>query len=283
MSVSGLRVRFWGVRGSIACGGGDYCRYGGNTSCIELRLGDRLVILDAGTGLRRLGVALDTPLDVDIFLTHTHVDHIQGIPFFGPLFDPESDIRIHAGNQGYERTLEEVLHDYMAAPLFPIPPSVFSAKVDYRCFLSGSSFELGDDIVVRTARLNHPNGATGYRFDYQGRSFCYVTDTEHVPGEPDQGILELIEGADLMVYDRTFTDEEFPQFVGWGHSTWQEAVRLCNAANVGRLIVTHHDPNHDDEFLDEVAEAAGAAREGTVLAREGLEVSLPPDGGFHYR
>ena len=283
MSVSGMRVRFWGVRGSIACGGDDYSRYGGNTSCIELRLGDRLVILDAGTGLRPLGAALGAPLDVDIFLTHTHVDHIQGIRFFRPLFDPTSDVRFHAGNLDYEHTLEEVLHGYMMPPLFPVPPSVFSAKVDYRCFLSGSSFELGDGIAVRTARLNHPDGATGYRFDYQGRSFCYVTDTEHVPGEPDQRILELIEGADLVVYDCTFTDEEFPQFVGWGHSTWQEAVRLCDAANVERLIVTHHDPSHDDQFLDEVARAASAAREGTLLAREGLEVSLPEDGGFRDR
>jgi phosphoribosyl 1,2-cyclic phosphodiesterase len=121
-----------------------------------------------------------------------------------------------------------------------------------------------------TAPLNHPNGATGYRIDFGGRSLCYVNDTEHVEGRLDRNILELIDGADLVIYDSTYTDEEFPKYRNWGHSTWQEGVRLCDKAGAEQLVIFHHDPSHDDAFMDEVAKAAEAARPGTLVAHEGL-------------
>lgn len=280
-----MRVRFWGVRGSIACAGAAWSRYGGNTSCVEVRCGDRPVILDAGTGLRRLGVALQGAVDVDLLLTHTHVDHIEGIPFFRPLFNPASRVRIHAGHLPDWHPLEEVLAGYMAPPLFPVPPSIFTAKVSYHVFeLDRAEVpNLGPDIGVVAARLNHPNGATGYRITYGGRSVCYVTDTEHTLGKPDPNVVELVRGADLMIYDATFTDEEFPRFVGWGHSTWQEGVRLCDEAGVKRLIVFHHDPNHDDAFMDQVAAEVERARPGSIVAREGMEVHLPPGDAIDIR
>lgn len=265
-------LRFWGVRGSIACPGPDYARYGGNTSCIEVRCGPHLLILDAGTGLRELGNSLngDAPLEADILLTHTHVDHITGIPFFAPFFDQRNRLRLWAGHLLPQRMLHEVLNKYMADPLFPVPTSIFGANVTFHDFEAGEVIAPRPDLSLRTAALNHPNGATGYRLDYNGRSVCYVTDTEHEPGKPDRNILGLIEGAQLLIYDCSYTDEEFPRYKTWGHSTWQEGARLCDAAGVERLVIFHHDPSHDDTTMDGIAAAAEAARPGTIVAKEGL-------------
>ncbi|MFQ5467722.1 MAG: MBL fold metallo-hydrolase, partial [Kiloniellaceae bacterium] len=129
-------------------------------------------------------------------------------------------------------------------------------------------------VNLRTAPLNHPNGATGYRIEYDGRSLCYVTDTEHVPGSPDRAVLDLIKDADTVIYDCTYTDDEFPKYISWGHSTWQEGVRLCDRAGVGRLVVFHHDPSHDDGIMDRIAAAAEAARPGTIVARDGMVLKI---------
>jgi phosphoribosyl 1,2-cyclic phosphodiesterase len=265
-------VRFWGVRGSIPCPGPDYVRYGGNTSCVEIRCGDRLLIFDGGTGLRALGKDLEpqAPLDADLFFSHTHFDHVSGLPFFKPLFGAANRFRLWAGHLLPGRSLREVLCDMMVAPLFPVPIEAFAAETSYRDFEAGETLHPQPGIVLRTARLNHPNGATGYRIDHAGKSLCYVTDTEHVPGRPDPNILALIQGADLVIYDGTYTDAEFPKFASWGHSTWQEGVRLAEAAGAGRLVVFHHDPGHDDAFMDQVAAEAERARPGTIVAREGL-------------
>lgn len=268
-------VKFWGTRGSIACPGPTYQRYGGNTSCLEVRCDGHLLAFDAGTGVRRLGhhlaeeAANGDGIEGDLFLTHTHHDHIIGLPFFVPMFDPRNRFRLWAGHLQPKRSLHEVLSKFMAPPLFPVPPTIFAANVSYHDFLAGEILEPRPGIRLRTAPLNHPNGATGYRIDYAGKSICYVTDTEHVDGALDRSILELVEGADLMIYDSSYTDEEYPRFKGWGHSTWQEGMRLCEAAGVGRLVIFHHDPSHDDDFMDRVAEAADKARPGTLVAQEG--------------
>ena len=266
-------VRFWGVRGSIAAPGPATARYGGNTSSIEVRCGARLILFDAGTGLRTLGNRLvaEAPLDADIFFTHTHFDHICGLPFFKPFFQPQNGFRLWAGHLGAGITLQRVLREFMAAPLFPVPPEVFKARMEYRDFPGGDTLTPAPGIVVRTAVLNHPDGATGYRIEYGGKSVCYVTDTEHVPGIPDRNVLALIGGADIVIYDCMYTDEEYAEsYVGWGHSTWQEAVRLCKPAGVKQLVVFHHDPDHDDDRLDAIAREVAAALPGAVLAREGM-------------
>ncbi|MFA7430042.1 MAG: MBL fold metallo-hydrolase, partial [Rhodospirillaceae bacterium] len=141
-------------------------------------------------------------------------------------------------------------------------------------FSVGEVLEFGPDVKVRTAPLNHPNGATGYRIEHAGVSMCYVTDTEHVPGKPDPNILGLIEGADLVIYDCTYTDEEFPDRAGWGHSTWQEGVRLCRAASVKRLAIFHHDPDHDDTFMEHVEDEARNTWVGALVARDNMELTL---------
>ena len=270
-------VHFHGVRGTIACPGGEYIRYGGNTSCIEVRCGPHLVILDAGTGLRPLGVELmrNGKIECDLLLSHTHLDHIAGLPFFLPLFTKGNSVNLWAGHlAGQQENLKQVIKRMMAAPLFPVPIEALAAKIDFRDFEAGTSIALKPGLTVRTAPLNHPNGATGYRVDFAGHSLCYVTDTEHEEARMDRNILELIDGADLVIYDSTYTDEEFPKYRNWGHSTWQEGVRLCDKAGVDRLVLFHHDPSHDDSFMDGIARDAEAARPGTVVAREGLVLKI---------
>jgi len=274
--ASDFAVRFWGVRGSIACSGPRTARYGGNTSSLEVRCGGRLLLFDAGTGLRYLGNTLmkDGPLDADLFLTHTHFDHVCGLPFFRPFFDPKNRWRLWAGHLGEGMTLRRVLGEFMMAPLFPVPPQVFRARMEYREFKGGETLTPGPGIALRTATLNHPDGATGYRVDYGGRSLCYLTDTEHVPGAPDRNILGLIAGADLVIYDSMYTDSEYDSYVGWGHSTWQEGVRLCRTAGAKRLAVFHHDPEHDDDMLDGIARELEKELPGSVVAKDGLFLEL---------
>lgn len=277
MTTDRLSVTFWGVRGSIACPGPATAGYGGNTACLEIRAGNKLLIFDAGTGLKPFGGALAKQggaLDVDWFFTHTHFDHIQGIPFFSPLYDRRNRFRLRAGHLMPEMNLKQVLSEMMSAPLFPIPIGIFAAQIEFADFRAGETHDLGGGVVVKTAPLNHPNRATGYRVEVGKKAICYVTDTEHVPGRLDTNVLKLIEGADIVVYDSTYTDEEYPAHVGWGHSTWQEGVRLVEKAGAKRLAIYHHDPDHDDAFMDKVAAEAEKMRPGTFVAREGTTISV---------
>jgi len=246
-------VRFWGVRGSIACPGSQFARYGGNTSCIEVRCGGRLLIFDGGTGLRPLGLELkrEQPLDADLFFTHTHLDHIVGIPFFMPLFDPVNTFRLWAGHLGPTGSMRQVLCTMMTAPLFPVPPEIFTASTSYIDFAAGEALAPQPGVTLRTAHLNHPNGA----------------------GRLDGTIVDLVHGADIFIYDSTYTEEEFPRYVGWGHSTWQEGIRLAEAAGVGQFVAFHHDPSHDDEFMDRVAADVARRRAGSLVAHEGLTLT----------
>ncbi len=265
-------VRFWGVRGSIPCPGGDVVRYGGNTSCLEIRCGSYLLILDAGTGLRMFDRSRngDGPLDIDICFTHTHLDHICGWPYFASLLDPENEINIWCGNLIPDHNIEEVLSGLLSEPFMPVENKGIRARLEYRDFTAGETLHPRPGVTLRTALLNHPQRATGYRVEFGGKSICYITDTEHKPGEPDKNILGLIEGADVVIYDSTYPDEEFPAHVNWGHSTWQEGVRLSNAANVAQFVVFHHDPDHNDDFMDGIESDIGKTRPGSLVAREGL-------------
>ncbi len=281
--ADGLKVRFWGVRGSISCSGAEYTRYGGNTSCLEVTAGGRRLIFDAGTGIRTLGreLARQAPLDIDIYFTHTHLDHISGLTFFEPLFERRNSVRMWAGHLEEPYTLKKVVGHLMQAPLYPVSLEVFQASVAFQEFKSGQTLSCGEAVSMRTAPLNHPNGATGYRIEHGGKSICYITDTEHREGKRDETIVELCRGADVMIYDSSYTDAEYPRYRGWGHSTWQEGVRIADAAGVGTLAIFHHDPSHDDAFMDGVAREAAIARPGTVpsglprviVAHEGLTLA----------
>ncbi len=267
-------LRFWGVRGTIACPGPQFARYGGNTSCIEVQCGDYRFILDGGTGLRPLGeylLAEGKPFDLDLYLTHTHLDHIAGLPFFPPMFKAGNKIRILCGHlHDSDEKLRDVIVRMTAAPLFPVPLEAFSANLEFIDFHSGDTLRPRPGVTIRTAPLNHPNGATAYRIEFDGRSICYVTDCEHTEGGPDQPLIDFIRGTDIFIYDSTFTDDEYPNFQGWGHSTWQEGVRLAKAAEVGQFVVFHHAPEHPDEKMDAIADAAHAAFQRSIVAREGM-------------
>jgi len=271
VTVADFYVKFWGVRGSIPAPSPNTVRYGGNTSCLEIRCGERLLIFDAGTGLRYLGnTLLGKPLDADIYLTHTHFDHVCGLPFFIPAFVPGNKLRLWAGHLLPEHTVRHVLTELMMAPLFPVPPEIFKADVAYNDFHAGDTLQPGPGIAIRTAPLNHPNRSTGFRIEFEGKSICYLTDTEHSPDGLDQNILQLIGGADIVVYDSMYTEGEYRTRMGWGHSTWEEGAKLCRAAGVKTFVVFHHDPDHDDAFMDKLAADVAAAYPGSVVASEGL-------------
>ncbi len=267
-------MRFWGVRGTVPCPQIDRLRYGGNTSCIEVRCGAARLIFDAGTGLRMLGNELAAAADhrpTHLFFSHTHIDHIAGLPFFRPAYSSRNHFEFWAGHlRQHGLTLQDVLKQLMQPPLFPVPLDIMHACVSFHDFSPGEVLEPFDDVRLRTLALNHPGGSTGYRIEFAGRSMCIVTDVEHRAGTLDQSVVDFIRGSDIVVYDCTYTDEEYERFVGWGHSTWQEGVRLCEAAGAGRLVAFHHDPEHDDAFLDEVAQALARARPGSLVAAEGL-------------
>jgi phosphoribosyl 1,2-cyclic phosphodiesterase len=265
-----LAVKFWGVRGSIACPSPEHVVYGGNTSCLEVFAGDQRIILDAGTGIRGLGEEFvrDKVTRGTLLLTHSHWDHINGFPFFAPVFAPNNEFGIYAGHLVNSGGIEQVLSSQMAFPLFPVPFQALQAKLRFVDFHAGESWTLGEGVKIITAPLNHPSGATGYRIECGGKSLVYVTDTEHVIGKPDQNVLKLIEGADLVIYDCTYTDDEFPAKIGWGHSTWQEGVRLCKMAGVRQLAIFHHDPIHDDDFMSRLEAEARGVWNGTLVARE---------------
>ncbi|MBL8630992.1 MAG: MBL fold metallo-hydrolase [Rhodospirillaceae bacterium] len=275
MSVA---VKFWGVRGSIACPSPQHVVYGGNTSCLEIYAGDHRIILDAGTGIRNLGFEFikDGVKKGVLMLTHSHWDHINGFPFFGPAFMANSQFTIFAGHLSDVGGIENVLANQMANPTFPVPLAALQAQLTYEDFKAGANWTMDGGVVVKTAPLNHPNGSTAYRIEHGGKSVCYVTDTEHIIGKPDETVLSLIEGADIVVYDCTYTDAEFKAKVGWGHSTWQEGVRLCKQAGVKQLAIFHHDPDHNDDFMRQVEIDARAMWDGTIVAREQMILTPGP-------
>jgi phosphoribosyl 1,2-cyclic phosphodiesterase len=272
--ASDMEVQFWGVRGSIACPDPELARYGGNTSCVEVRCGDSLLILDAGTGLRGLGrslVAGGEAVRANILLSHCHIDHIIGLPFFAPCHIPTTSLRLWAGHLS---PLATALRQMMSEPLFPIGFESFKAAVELHDFCVGDVLTPAPGVTVRTAALNHPGGATGYRIEYGASSLAYITDTEHRPGELDRNVLSLAAGVDLMIYDSTYTDEAWPAHVGWGHSSWQQGVRLAGRAKVKTLALFHHNPEHNDAVLDRLAEQAHAQFPGTIVAAEGMRLRL---------
>jgi phosphoribosyl 1,2-cyclic phosphodiesterase len=271
-----VKVTFWGVRGSIACPGSTYARYGGNTSCVEVVAGGQSLIFDAGTGIRMLGKSLQKrgAKTATLFFSHTHWDHICGFPFFAPAYDPSFKLEVHGGHLQDNGGIRAALAGQMIAPNFPVPIDIMRSALSFHDFSAGSSRKLGPDVTLHTTKLNHPNGATGYRVESGGASVCYITDTEHVPGKPDANILALIAGADLVIYDCTYSDEEFPSKVGWGHSTWQEGVRLCKQAGAKKLMIFHHDPDHNDTVMDQVAKHAKKMWAGATVAKEGTSMDV---------
>ncbi len=276
--MSALKVRFWGVRGSIASPGAATAGVGGNTSCVEVRCGDEVLVLDAGTGMRGLGAQLmgEGISTVSLLLSHTHWDHIQGLPFFVPIYLPGTAIAV-VGSGSAEQTLEQTLAHQMTAPVFPVRLEELPSRLGYRTMRSGERIHVGDARIT-AVKLNHPGGVFAYRIDYRGRSVVYATDTEHYACV-DPMLRDLAQGADLLIYDSQYTEEEYrgdagPSKVGWGHSTYVAGAELAAAANVGTYVLFHHDPSRDDAGVAEIERRARGLFAPSVAAREGMTFDL---------
>ena len=273
-----MRVRLWGVRGSTPTPERQNARYGGNTSCVEVRPHNgTLIILDCGSGLRALGKSLlaefgDRALQAYIFLTHFHWDHIQGIPFFLPLYRKGNIFLFHSKlRRGSE--LQQTIEGQMVNPYFPVDMSAMGAQRHF--------FDLGEGpikisgAVITSSPLNHPQGSVGYRIEADGCVLVLATDTE--PGSPlhDRAVRALAQDADLLLYDSQYTPQQSQgEKKGWGHSTWQEGVRIAQERGVKRLVLFHHDPDSDDAYVDSLVGRARKEFPNTIGAAEGLEFCL---------
>ena len=278
MEEDTFRVHFWGTRGSVPVSGSQYARFGGNTSCVEMQCGNHTLIFDAGSGFRPCGMAMlgSGVSDVDLFFTHSHYDHIIGLPFFKPMYYPNLRLTAWSGHLAGKMTTDEMMHDFVRPPWFPVELEVCRSRIIARDFRANDVLRPRPGIVMRTGNLNHPGGCIGYRVEFGGRVVAYITDTEHVPGELDQNVLELIANADLVIYDCTYTDEDMAMFKGYGHSTWQQGIRLCEAAGAKRLALYHHDPSRTDQALLDIEKRAQARFKGAFAAYDGQDLVLEP-------
>jgi len=288
-----LHLRFWGTRGSIPAPGADTVRYGGNTPCIEVRTATGwLIVLDAGTGMRALGQSLvaranGTAIAGDIFLTHAHWDHIQGIPFFAPIFQQGNRFTIW-GSKTLETSIDRVIRDQMSPVVFPVTFDGLSARIDFR-ELAEERRE-GNGYEVKAFAVQHPGGALGYRFssaDNLTHSFVYISDNELGSGGTyptregwRRDLVEFIRGARLLVHDATYTTDEYEAHRGWGHSTFEDAVTLALDAGVDELVLFHHKPERSDAELDQCLARARALVESrgrslrVTAAAEGMSLSV---------
>ncbi|MBC9783088.1 MBL fold metallo-hydrolase [Heliobacterium chlorum] len=280
MNKAPYTVTFWGVRGSLPVPGSQTLHFGGNTPCIEIQIGSRLLIIDAGSGIYNLGqklIANGSPLRGDILISHTHWDHIQGFPFFAPAFVPANRFILY-GQSKLNRTFADLMKRQMMPPHFPIPLHEMGAQIDFQEIAPGDVLDLGDEITITTARTNHPDECLAFRVDHGGRSTCYVTDTEHFP-QVDPELTRLVAGADLVIYDSNYTDDEYTgrkgtSKIGWGHSTWQEGIKLVQAAGAKRLILFHHAIHRSDDELKQIEAMAQDIYPNCTAAWEGMEIPL---------
>jgi phosphoribosyl 1,2-cyclic phosphodiesterase len=242
-----VRATIWGCRGSLATPGERTVRYGGNTSSVELRpASGRLVILDAGTGIRPLGLSLRTvPERIDLLLTHLHLDHVEGLGFFGPLFAPECPITIWGPPQEGS-SLAERIGGYLSPPFFPRRFEELPSRIEF-VELGDETWQL-DGLKVTSARVTHPGTTLGYRFEEDGGTFTYIPDNE-LGLAPESGA-SLAEGADLLFHDAQYTPDEYGTRVGWGHSSLDDLGPYLDAVKPARAVMFHHDPSHSDDFLE---------------------------------
>lgn len=301
-----MNVRLWGVRGSIPCPGPSTVHYGGNTACIELRVGEenRLFIIDAGSGIRQLGDYImknDLPrgaIHTKIFLSHTHWDHIMGFPFFTPIFVPGTKLEIYGPVTYEDEGLDRIVGDQLRYRYFPVKHSELSADISYHP-LKERSIDLEEGLWMTTKYLNHPILCLGYRFEYRGKVFCTAYDTEPFrnvfPEDPEdpnydeaaaeegalaakeenEKLLRFFQGADLLIHDAQYTLDEYRNGkTGWGHSTFEHAINAAHKAGVKKLLLFHHDPNRSDSelerLLDTYRSRIGARSDMIIeIAREG--------------
>ncbi len=253
--------------------------FGGHTACVEIRCGERLFIVDAGTGIAALGSALgeDVPDTIDILFSHLHLDHVGGLPFFKPALTKERLVRTYCGNLDGDSAMDS-LDKLFSPPLFPVRLSQFPARFEHVGFKAGDTLSFDDGVTVETHSLNHPGGATGYRFQHGCRSVCYISDVEHSEAWPDEALADFVRDADLMIYDGMFSEAEYPRCRGWGHSTWEKGVELARAAGVKAVAIFHLYPGHDDAFLRTLEAEMQTVMPTAFVARERQSLILDASG-----
>lgn len=272
-----FRVKFWGVRGNIPTPGKDTLQFGGNTACVEVQVDGQRLIFDAGTGLRVLGKCLRPrmPFSAHLFFTHTHWDRIQGFPFFLPAFVKGNSFTIYGATGPNGASMKQRLCDQMLIPNFPVPLQEMQAYLEFHDVRPGSIIPIGD-VAIETISLNRPHSALGYRITWNGYSVVYATDTHHEAGELDQGLLYLSQQADLLIYDAFYTDHIYCGDQGAENrpALWKTGIELAIAANVKQVLLFHHDPEHDDSFLEQVEQDIQKQFPTVSLAREGMAITL---------
>ena len=275
-----MRVKFWGVRGSTPTPQAENMRYGGNTSCVEVRVGEQLYIFDCGTGFRVLGQQLrdefgekKLPLSAHVFISHFHWDHIQGIPFFRPLYDrADSQFLFHCSSR--TRSLKQVMDEQMASPYFPVNLSQMQAQQKFYDIDIGR-LNLEDGIQIQTSWLNHPQGCMGFRMETKDGVLVYATDNEPGDAAFDKSVRKLAEGADVLIYDAQYLPEEYAaEKHGWGHSHWREAVNVVMESGAKELVLFHHDPDHTDVVIDKIVHDARNYYPKVRAAAEGMEIRI---------
>lgn len=284
-----VKIKFWGVRGSIPLFNPNNIEFGTNTSCVSVQAHDNLVIFDAGTGIIPLGRALGKEYSkFSIFLSHLHWDHIMGIPFFAPLFRSSNQVDFYSKDFVGDKTLEDYLHGQMQAPYFPVGMDVMAAEKSFYQLKSKDVVlgHRGHRIIISSMDVPHPNGCLSYSLQYNGKKIVYCTDTESLDHCTDElcgltvAFNEFVRDADILIYDSHFSDEEYLGLngysgkQGWGHSTWQEATRIALDNNVGELILFHHSPHRTDDQVRQIEKDAQALFSNTRAAYEGLEIIL---------
>jgi phosphoribosyl 1,2-cyclic phosphodiesterase len=271
-----LQVKFWGVRGSTPTPNQANLGYGGNTACIEVRLpNNELIIVDGGLGVRNLGLSLleefpSQSMALKVFLTHFHWDHIQGLPFFPPLYNPANSISFHSFPE--KEQIRETLTGQMTTPYFPVSFALLAAARDF-VQIANEPIYYGA-LCVRAFPLNHPQGACGYRIESAGAVVVVASDLEHGDPKFDTILRQNAAGADILIYDAQFTPEEYALRKGWGHSTYAEGARLAREVGVKQLVLFHHDPAHTDSVLDGIVDDARGEFQNTCAAREGSSIYI---------
>lgn len=271
-----MKINFWGVRGSLPTPGADFNKYGGNTSCVELEVNGKTIIFDMGSGMKNLGNYLikKNIKNFTILISHFHYDHTCGLPFFGPAYDPNTKFKVFSGILPTRSKTLKVLDSQISSPSFPITIKDFNAEIKYKDFEVGKEFLLDEGLIIKTMRLNHPDGAVGYRVEHKDKSVCYITDHEHQVGVVNHELVNFVKNSDALIYDSTYDDKQFDAYIGWGHSTWQEGGRLAERAAVKKLFIFHHNPDNDDKKMSEIELLSRQTNKNFFVAKEGMCVKI---------